>query len=393
MIDRSPKRKPVCLSACLFFLCVSLSVCLSVCQSFRLPAGRVSVSPAGERACVRGVGWARAGLRGFRVRVCIFAQKEAARRRGDPRPPRFRSGRIHPPDRPSEESVDGSDPASARRGAAGRGGCARCGAEMGGRGLGGWGRERRGGAPAGSQRGRGARRRRAPQSPPIPGNSWSAARPQRPGAMAVAGGASEVVADTDEFGVAVVVRLRPLSDAERRRAAKEAAMHAATHADSPSALVPLPKLRVVGNTLAYSGDAAAAPSSPPPAGSSPVKLPTGPWEYDAVYRPDASTAEVYLDWPASIARSVAEGCNGCVLVYGPEGAGKSHTMRGTASDPGVALRAARDVFTAAAAQAAQRESVVRAAFFQVHGEELADLLDARNEALVMRAEATSGAVV
>ena len=51
-----------------------------------------------------------------------------------------------------------------------------------------------------------------------------------------------------------------------------------------------------------------------------------------------------------LASSVLDGYNGCVMAYGPTGSGKTHTMLGPETDPGVSIRFVQRMFEQAEAQ-------------------------------------------
>lgn len=56
--------------------------------------------------------------------------------------------------------------------------------------------------------------------------------------------------------------------------------------------------------------------------------------FDAVYGPQASQDDVYREMVKPL-DNVLNGYNCSVFAYGQTGAGKTHTMEGSAADPGV----------------------------------------------------------
>merc|ERR1719271_671610 len=69
---------------------------------------------------------------------------------------------------------------------------------------------------------------------------------------------------------------------------------------------------------------------------------------------------------------VTHGKNATVFAYGATGAGKTHTVLGSAEDPGLLTHTVRDVFAAVAAD--PRELTVHVSFMELYNEELRDLL-------------------
>ena len=67
------------------------------------------------------------------------------------------------------------------------------------------------------------------------------------------------------------------------------------------------------------------------------------FEFDRSFGPDASQAEVFEDI-SGLVTSVLDGYNVCIFAYGQTGAGKTHTMEGPPSDPGINYRALQSLF-------------------------------------------------
>ena len=69
------------------------------------------------------------------------------------------------------------------------------------------------------------------------------------------------------------------------------------------------------------------------------------WRYDAALGPAATSAAVYAASAAPLVADVAAGAgNATVFCYGATGAGKTHTMLGTAAQPGVMVLAIAELF-------------------------------------------------
>lgn len=78
-------------------------------------------------------------------------------------------------------------------------------------------------------------------------------------------------------------------------------------------------------------------------------------------------------------RSVVNGYNGAIFAYGQTAAGKTHTMQGSSSDPGILSQAVRDLYEAM--EAAREDAfVVKVSYLEVYNEKVRDLLDGKGAA-------------
>ena len=66
--------------------------------------------------------------------------------------------------------------------------------------------------------------------------------------------------------------------------------------------------------------------------------------FDAVHGPDSSQSAIF-DHARALVSAAKSGKNVCILAYGATGSGKSHTMHGTASDPGLVPLAVEQLFS------------------------------------------------
>ena len=64
-------------------------------------------------------------------------------------------------------------------------------------------------------------------------------------------------------------------------------------------------------------------------------------QFDRVFAPDARNDDVYTAVAQPVVKAALRGINGAVAAYGQTSSGKTHTMRGTADDPGIVPRAVR----------------------------------------------------
>ena len=82
---------------------------------------------------------------------------------------------------------------------------------------------------------------------------------------------------------------------------------------------------------------------------------------------------MYQQTTAQIVKSVTEGFNGTVFAYGQTSSGKTHTMYGNESEPGIVFLAVKELFERIERDE-DREFFVRASYLEIYNEQLIDLL-------------------
>ena len=103
---------------------------------------------------------------------------------------------------------------------------------------------------------------------------------------------------------------------------------------------------------------------------------SGGFTLDHAYGPSAPTSEIYQDTVQRLVKSVVrEGVNACCFAYGATGSGKTYTMEGTSTSPGVMQLAIRDLF-----DWLETGATVTASYFQIYNESCTDLLTAAAKA-------------
>ncbi|XP_052176395.1 kinesin-like protein KIN-7O isoform X2 [Diospyros lotus] len=128
----------------------------------------------------------------------------------------------------------------------------------------------------------------------------------------------------------------------------------------------------------------ARPLSPEEAKTSPWRIsgnsicfPTHPsiskFEFDRIFGEDCKTREVYESRTKDIVAAAVRGFNGTVFAYGQTNSGKTHTMRGSSSEPGVIPLAVSDVFDIIH-EDMDREFLLRMSYMEIYNEEINDLL-------------------
>jgi len=99
------------------------------------------------------------------------------------------------------------------------------------------------------------------------------------------------------------------------------------------------------------------------------------FEFDRVFAEHASQEQVY-DSVSSLVQSAMDGYNVCIFAYGQTGSGKTYTMAGTATQPGVNVRALDTLFSRAQ-DAEEYDMNVWMSMCEVYNESIRDLLDER----------------
>uniref|UniRef100_A0A8C1XD77 Si:ch211-63b16.4 n=1 Tax=Cyprinus carpio TaxID=7962 RepID=A0A8C1XD77_CYPCA len=104
-------------------------------------------------------------------------------------------------------------------------------------------------------------------------------------------------------------------------------------------------------------------------------------DLDAVLNEEASQRDVYESTTKSLVEYLMQGYNGCVIVYGSPGSGKTHTMQGcsvSAKHRGIISRAAEDIFSSPKAPHCK----IRVSFYHIFNEKIYDLLDPKGSEVV-----------
>ncbi|KAK4351581.1 hypothetical protein RND71_030894 [Anisodus tanguticus] len=126
----------------------------------------------------------------------------------------------------------------------------------------------------------------------------------------------------------------------------------------------------------------ARPLSPEDAKSSPwriagntIFIPNQPakFEFDRIFGDECRTLEIYKERTKKIVSTAVQGFNGTVFAYGQTSSGKTHTMRGSATEPGVIPMAVQDLFNFIEEEM-NREFLLRMSYMEIYNEEINDLL-------------------
>ncbi|KAI4103290.1 MAG: hypothetical protein L6R37_003918 [Teloschistes peruensis] len=99
----------------------------------------------------------------------------------------------------------------------------------------------------------------------------------------------------------------------------------------------------------------------------------GDYYYDNVFAPHDKNNKVYDASAKRLVRRVMEGYHGTVFAYGMTGTGKTFSMQGTASSPGVIPLAIADIFSYIR-ETPHREFLLRVSYLEIYNERIHDLL-------------------
>ncbi|CCF33569.1 kinesin motor domain-containing protein [Colletotrichum higginsianum] len=99
----------------------------------------------------------------------------------------------------------------------------------------------------------------------------------------------------------------------------------------------------------------------------------GDYVYDNVFTTHDDNSRVYDCIAKRLVRRVMEGYHGTVFAYGMTGTGKTFSMQGTASSPGVIPLAITDIFSYIR-ETPSREFLLRVSYLEIYNEKIHDLL-------------------
>ncbi|KAK5045405.1 hypothetical protein LTR84_009269 [Exophiala bonariae] len=99
----------------------------------------------------------------------------------------------------------------------------------------------------------------------------------------------------------------------------------------------------------------------------------GDYHYDNVFSQHDDNAKVYDSAAKRLVRRVMEGYHGTVFAYGMTGTGKTFSMQGTMTSPGVIPLAITDIFSYIR-ETPHREFLLRVSYLEIYNEKIHDLL-------------------
>ncbi|KAJ2002302.1 hypothetical protein GGI04_003393 [Coemansia thaxteri] len=96
------------------------------------------------------------------------------------------------------------------------------------------------------------------------------------------------------------------------------------------------------------------------------------FNFDSCYGPDADQATIYQRDVRPLVETIFSGMSATVFCYGVTGAGKTHTIQGTESEPGIIPRAVEQIFMHQQRDALEYD--IRVSYYEIYKEAVFDLL-------------------
>ncbi|XP_061374259.1 kinesin-like protein KIN-7N [Gastrolobium bilobum] len=116
------------------------------------------------------------------------------------------------------------------------------------------------------------------------------------------------------------------------------------------------------------------------------------YAFDHIFDESSTNASVYELLTKDIILAALDGFNGTAFAYGQTSSGKTFTMNGSETDPGVIPQAIKDVF-AKIETMSDREFLIRVSYMEIYNEEINDLLVVENQKLQIHESLERGVFV
>lgn len=100
--------------------------------------------------------------------------------------------------------------------------------------------------------------------------------------------------------------------------------------------------------------------------------------FDRVFDENTSQGDVYEATTRSLLDSVLDGYNATVFAYGATGCGKTHTITGTAQQPGIIFLTMQELFERIADRTEEKVTEVSLSYLEIYNETIRDLLSPTN---------------
>lgn len=105
--------------------------------------------------------------------------------------------------------------------------------------------------------------------------------------------------------------------------------------------------------------------------------------YDNVYDDTSKQEDVFEETALPIINSIMEGYNGTIFAYGQTGTGKTHTMEGYGSDPGIIPRSFSKIFELIKQKSTTSNYLIRVSYLEIYNEKIRDLLVKDNKEIFL----------
>eukprot|EP00187_Rhodella_violacea_P001094 CAMPEP_0174886202 /NCGR_PEP_ID=MMETSP0167-20121228/1460_1 /TAXON_ID=38298 /ORGANISM="Rhodella maculata, Strain CCMP736" /LENGTH=976 /DNA_ID=CAMNT_0016122105 /DNA_START=26 /DNA_END=2956 /DNA_ORIENTATION=- len=116
-------------------------------------------------------------------------------------------------------------------------------------------------------------------------------------------------------------------------------------------------------------------------------VPNTTFPFNHVFGQESQNMDIFESVAKRVVRAAVDGFNGVIFAYGQTSSGKTHTMIGTESEPGVTPLSINHVF-ALIGKKTERDFLMRASYVEIYNENIRDLLRADNENLKVHEDFT-----
>lgn len=117
--------------------------------------------------------------------------------------------------------------------------------------------------------------------------------------------------------------------------------------------------------------------------------------FDRIFDENASQSDVYEGTTRQLIDSVLDGYNATVFAYGATGCGKTHTITGTSSQPGIIFLTMQELFEKINERSDDKQTEISLSYLEIYNETIRDLLvpGGSKQGLMLREDAHQGVSV
>lgn len=117
--------------------------------------------------------------------------------------------------------------------------------------------------------------------------------------------------------------------------------------------------------------------------------------FDRIFDENATQQEVYESTTKNLLDSVLDGYNATVFAYGATGCGKTHTITGTSTDPGIIFLTMQELFDKIAERSDEKHTELSLSYLEIYNETIRDLLvpGGSKQGLMLREDANQAVSV
>ena len=99
------------------------------------------------------------------------------------------------------------------------------------------------------------------------------------------------------------------------------------------------------------------------------------YAFDFAFDENSTTEEVFNSTASFLTETALEGFNSTVFAYGTTGSGKTHTMLGTADNPGITFLAMKQIFEQTRSLQHERDYTIKMSFLEIYNENIDRMSD------------------